>query len=311
MPRSAAVAAARPRGQTSGRAWRRRQRRLPYYLVAPAVAVALAVAVLPLIYGLWLSFQDWYLLRSPTPAWAGLGNYADLFRDTAFWDAFVRTWIWTLGTVAVEFGIGLPLALLLNRDTPICRSLSALILTPWVTPFIVVAYGWRFLLDSEVGSLHAVFAFLGIVGDRSILSEPGLNLAMVTFISGWKGTPFMVIALLAALKNIPDELYEAARIDGAGAWQRLRYITLPLIRNTAIAIGLVLGILAFYSFDLAWIMTRGGPGESTTIVGIMIFQVFFTELRPAYAATISTAMLLVLLVASWLTLRTRGEETAA
>ena len=86
---------------------------------------------------------------------------------------------------------------------------------------------------------------------------------------------------------------------------------MPLIRNTAIAIGLVLGILAFYSFDLAWIMTRGGPGDSTTIVGIMIFQVFFTELRPAYAATISTAMLLVLLIASWLTLRTRGEENAA
>ena len=311
MPHSTAVAAAGPGLGDPIRARRHRRRRLPYYLVAPAVAVALAVAVLPLVYGLWLSFQDWYLLRSPTPRWGGLGNYGDLIGDTAFWAAFLRTWVWTLGTVAVEFALGLPLALLLNRDTRVCRTLSALILTPWVTPFIVVAYGWRFLLDSEVGSLHAVFEFFGLVGDRSILAEPGLNLAMVTFISGWKGTPFMVIALLAALKNIPDELYEAARIDGANAWQRLRYITLPLIRNTAVAIGLVLGILAFYSFDLAWIMTRGGPGDSTTIVGIMIFQAFFTELRPAYAATLSTAMLLVLLVVSWLTLRARVEEGRA
>ncbi len=299
---------------SAGGAWampspRRRLDLFPYYLIAPAIAVAVAVAILPLIYGLWLSLQDWYLLRNPVPVWGGLLNYRELLQDGDFWAAFGRTWVWTIGTVAVEFALGLPLAILLNRDTAVARTLSALILTPWVTPFVVIAFGWRFLLDSEVGLLHRLFELIGLVGERSILGDPNLSLLMITVISGWKGVPFMVIALLAALKAIPDELYEAARIDGAGRLQQFRFVTLPLIRNTGIVIGLVLGILAFYSFDLAWIMTKGGPSDATTIVGIVIFQVFFTDLRPSYAATISSVMLVVLLLASLLTLRTRGETS--
>lgn len=298
--------AAKPGGKSPRARWQRYL--FPYYLIAPAVFVALAIAILPLFYGVWLSLQDWYLLRSPTPAWGGLKNYQELFGDTNFWRAFGRTWFWTVGTVAVEFLLGTPFALLLNRKTWLRESLSAFILTPWVTPFIVAAYGWRYLLDSQVGLLHTGFEFVGLAGDRSVLSDPSLNLVMVTFISGWKGTPFMVIALLAALKGIPDEFYEAARIDGASRWQQFSYITLPLLRNTAVVIGLVLGILAFYSFDLAWIMTQGGPSNATRIVGIEIYQTFFNELRPAYAATISTAMLVVLLVATMATLRLRGKD---
>lgn len=279
----------------------------PYVLIAPAIIVAVLVALVPLLYGIWLSFQDWYLLRNPTPIFGGLKNYRELFNDLGFWRSFGRTWIWTLGTVAVEFALGLPIALLLNRKSRLSQSLSALILTPWVTPFIVAAYGWRYLLDSQVGLVHSLLQFAGLVGNRSILSDPNLSLAMVTFISGWKGVPFMVIALLAALKSIPGELYEAARIDGAGVWQQFVHITLPLIRNTAIVIGLVLGILAFYSFDLVWIMTQGGPSNSTRIIGVEIYRTFFTDLRPAYAATISTSMLVVLLLASVITLGLRGK----
>lgn len=276
---------------------------LPYALVAPAILVALGIAVLPLLYALWLSFQDWYLLRNPQPVWGGLVNFEALLTDGALWRAFWRTWIWTLGTVAVEIALALPLALLLNRDTTIARLASALILLPWVMPFIVLGYGWRFLLDSEVGALHALLQFFGIAGNSSILNDPNLALAVITFISGWKGMPFMVLALLAALKSIPDELYEAAAIDGAGPWQRFASITLPSIQNTMLIIGLVLGILAFYSFDLPWIMVRGGPQDATTILGITMFKAVFTDLRPAYAAAISVVMLVILAAASFLTLK--------
>ena len=237
-------------------------------MVAPAVIVAFLIAVVPLTYGLWLSFQDWYLLRNPTPTWGGLVNYVQLFQDAALWRAFLRTVAWTVGTVLVEVAIGLPLALLLNRETQVSRIASALILTPWVTPFIVLGYGWRFLLDSQVGLLHHALQAVGIAGQSTTLNDPRLALPMIIFISGWKGAPFMVIALLAALKSIPDELYEAAEVDGAGRWARFRFVTLPSIWNTMVVIGLVLGILAFYSFDLPWIMTQGGPGESSTILGI-------------------------------------------
>ncbi|ODT76507.1 MAG: hypothetical protein ABS76_30935 [Pelagibacterium sp. SCN 64-44] len=278
---------------------------LPYALVMPAVLVALAIAVLPLLYALWLSFQDWYLLRNPQPVWGGLVNFQAIFADTALWRAFGRTWIWTLGTVAVEVALALPLALLLNRDTPIARMASALILLPWVMPFIVLGYGWRFLLDSEAGPLHPAFQFLGLAGNGSILNDPTMALVIIIFISGWKGMPFMVLALLAALKSIPSELYEAAAMDGAGPVQRFTSITLPSIQNTMLIIGLVLGILAFYSFDLPWIMTRGGPQDATTILGISMFKAVFTDLRPAYAAAISVVMLAILAVVSFLSLQLR------
>jgi multiple sugar transport system permease protein len=286
----------------------RRDLLLPYVMVGPAVVVAFLIAVVPLAYGIWLSFQDWYLLRNPTPTWGGLINYVALFNDAALWRAFVRTLAWTVGTVIVEVAIGLPLALLLNRESTISRIASALILTPWVTPFIVLGYGWRFLLDSQVGLLHQGLHAVGIAGDSTILNDPNLAFPMIIFISGWKGAPFMVIALLAALKSIPDELYEAAEVDGAGRWARFRHVTLPSIWNTAVIIGLVLGILAFYSFDLPWIMTQGGPGESSTILGISMFKAVFQELRPAYAAAISVVMLVFLFVAALISLRMRRNE---
>ena len=278
---------------------------LPYALIAPAILVALAIAVIPLLYALYLSFQDWYLLRNPQPVWGGLINFQALFADAALWRAFWRTWVWTFGTVAVEVVLALPLAMLLNRDTPMAKAASALILLPWVMPFIVLGYGWRFLLDSEVGPIHGLLQTVGIAGNSSILNDPNLALGIIIFISGWKGMPFMVLALLAALKSIPDEQYEAAAIDGASHWQRFTTITLPSIQNTMLVIGLVLGILAFYSFDLPWIMTRGGPGESSTILGISMYKAVFTDLRPSYAAAISVVMLLVLAFASFFSLKLR------
>jgi multiple sugar transport system permease protein len=281
------------------------ERFLPYGMVAPAVVVAFAIAVVPLIYGIWLSFQDWYMLRQPTPVFGGFINYAALFHDGAFWAAFVRTWVWTIGTVLVEIAIAVPIALLLDRETATARIGSALILIPWVTPFIVVGFGWRFLLDSDVGAVHHFLEAIGLAGSTSVLTNPVGALAAVTVISGWKGAPFMVIALLAALKSIPDELYEAAEVDGANPFARFRHITVPSVWNTVVVVGLVLGILAFYSFDLVWIMTKGGPQDDTTIVGISIYKAVFLDLRPAYAAAISVVMLVALFAASLVVLRLR------
>jgi multiple sugar transport system permease protein len=281
---------------------------LPYGMIAPAVFVAFAIAIVPLLYAIWLSLQDWYMLRRPTPVWGGLINYVQLFHDTALWAAFGRTWIWTLGTVFVELGLAIPIALLLNRESGVSRAASALILLPWVTPFIVLGYGWRFLLDSDVGPLHFLLKAVGIAGDSSVLNDPVLAFGVIIFISGWKGTPFMVIALLAALKSIPGELYEAAEVDGAGPFDRFLHVTVPEIWNTVLTVGLVLGILAFYSFDLPWIMTKGGPQDATTIVGIAMYKAVFLDLRPAYAAAISIVMLLLLFAASLIALKARRAD---
>ena len=283
-------------------------RMLPYGLVAPALFVAFATAVVPMGYALWLSLQDWYLLRRPAPVWGGLINYIQLFHDASLWAAFGRTWIWTIGTVFVELFLGVPIALLFNRESSISRAASALILLPWVTPFVVLGFGWRFLLDGDVGPVQGILRMFGISGTGSILNDPVRALFAIIIISGWKGMPFMVIAVLAALKSIPKDIYEAAEVDGAGALRRFYHVTLPAIWNTLLTVGIVLGILAFYSFDLPWIMTRGGPQTATTIVGITIYKAVFQELRPAYAAAISVVMLVLLFVASILALRLRRKD---
>jgi multiple sugar transport system permease protein len=259
-------------------------------------------------YAVWLSLQDWYLLRRPTPTWGGLVNYVQLFHDAGLWAAFGRTWIWTIGTVFVELILGLPIALLLNRESAVSHAASALILLPWVTPFIVLGFGWRFLLDSDVGPIHGILKMIGVATSSSVLNDPVRALAAIIMISGWKGMPFMVIAILAALKSISKDIYEAAEVDGAGIFRRFYHVTLPAIWNTMLTVGIVLGILAFYSFDLPWIMTRGGPQDATTIVGISMYRAVFQELRPAYAAAISVVMLLLLFVASILTLRLRRKD---
>jgi len=269
-----------------------------YLLIAPALVVFLLIGLYPLLYQTYLSFTDWYLLRNPVPVWQGADGYLRLLGDVVLWQSLFRTIFWTAGTVVVEYAVGLPLALLLNRKNWINGILSGLILLPWVAPSIVVAYTWRWLLDGEYGALHHLLRIVGIVGDRSVLVEPDLALLAVTLVSAWKGIPFMTIAILATLKSIPSELYEAAVVDGANSWDCFRAVTFPLLMPVSVVMTLVLGILAFYSFDLVWIMTKGGPGDSTLLIGVYLFRQFFERNELSYAATIGVSMLILLLVFS-------------
>ncbi|MFN8466936.1 MAG: sugar ABC transporter permease [Caldilineaceae bacterium] len=280
------------------------QRRIGYLLIAPALTVVVLLSVYPILYQFWLSLTDWYILRNPEPVFQGLKGYQRFFQDPMVWSSLGRTVIWTVGTVLIEFAVGLPLALLLNRRSRLNAVLSGLILLPWVTPSIVVAYAWRWLLDGQYGTVHYLLHTVGLVGERSLLGNPSIALYVVTVISAWKGIPFMAVALLAALKAIPFDLYEAAAVDGASAWQRFLHVTLPLLRNTAVVISLLLGILAFYSFDLVWIITdKGGPLNATTLIGVYLFRSFFERKDFSYAAVIGMMMLLILIVTSAVYLR--------
>jgi ABC-type sugar transport system permease subunit len=277
-----------------------KQKRAGYGFILPALLVLFFIGLYPLLYQIYLSFTDWYLLRSPEPIFHGLAGFERLLNDEVVWESLGRTLIWTIGTVIIEFLLGLTIALLLNRPSRLNGILSGLILLPWVAPSIVIALTWRWLLDSEYGTIHYVLHELGLVGRRSLLGSPQTALAVLTFISAWKGTPFMVVALLAAMKSIPQELYESASVDGATAFDRLRFITLPLIRRTAVVMSLVLGILAFYSFDIVWAIGKGGPVDSTTLIGVYLFRNFFERKEISYAATIAVGMMIFLLFFSML-----------
>jgi multiple sugar transport system permease protein len=280
------------------------QRRIGYLLIVPALTVVVLLSIYPILYQFWLSLTDWYILRNPEPVFQGLKGYQRFFQDPMVWSSLGRTVIWTVGTVVIEFAVGLPLALLLNRRSRLNAVLSGLILLPWVTPSIVVAYAWRWLLDGQYGTVHYLLHTVGLVGERSLLGNPSVALYVVTVISAWKGIPFMAVALLAALKAIPFDLYEAAAVDGASVWRRFLHVTLPLLRNTAVIISLLLGILAFYSFDLVWIITdKGGPLNATTLIGVYLFRSFFERKDFSYAAVIGMMMLLILIVTSAVYLR--------
>jgi multiple sugar transport system permease protein len=282
----------------------------PYIFIAPALLIIAAISLYPILYGFYISFTDWYLLKNPDPVWAGLEGYRRLIDDPKVWSSLLRTVYWTIGTIVLEYSIGLPLALLLNRKFALNGILTGLILLPWVTPSIVVAYTWRWLLDSNYGIVHALLHAVGLVGERSLLSEPDRVLPTLIVISAWKGAPFMAVALLATLKSIPDELYDAASIDGAGPWQKFTDITLPLIRQVSVVVSLILGILAFYSFDIIWVLTKGGPSDASQLIGVYLFRSFFERLEFSYAATIGVAMLALLVVfsAAYLRLLPREKE---
>jgi multiple sugar transport system permease protein len=287
---------------------RRRTNWTPYVFILPALLIIVCISFYPILYGVYLSFTDWYLLKSPDPIWAGLDGYRRLVHDQDLRASLVRTIYWTLGTIVLEYAIGLPLALLLNRKFRLNGIFSGLILLPWVTPSIVAAYTWRWLLDSEYGIVQAVLHDLGLAGERSLLAEPNRVLPTLIVISAWKGAPFMAIALLATLKSIPADIYEAAAIDGAGAFRRFTSITFPSIRKVSVVMSLVLGILAFYSFDIVWVLTKGGPSDRSQLIGVYLFRSFFERLEFSYAATIGVFMLLLLAVVSFVYLKLLPDE---
>lgn len=275
---------------------------LPQLMVSPAVAIITLLSLLPLVYGVWLSLTDWSLMESATPEFEGIAAYREMLADAEFWDSVLRSAWWTIGTLVIELATAIPLALLLNRRTPVSGVVTSLILLPWVTPFVVLAYAWLYLYDGTFGIFHHVLEALHIVGEASPLSEPSQALWAIVLISGWKGMPFLTIALLAVLKGIPGEQYEAAQVDGATKWQRFRYITFPSLTATLAAMCFVLGVQAFYSFDLVWLTTKGGPGKASELAGLDLFRTFFVEQRPGYAAALGTALLILLAVAGLLAL---------
>jgi multiple sugar transport system permease protein len=270
---------------------------VPYGLTGPAVVVIVVVALAPAVYGVWLSFTNWQFLQSTTAHFEGLAAYRTIFHSAEFWSDLGHTWFWTGGTLVIEVGVGLPLGLLLSRPTRVSGIATSFLLLPWITPFVVVSYSWLYLLGAG-GPVHSLLQALGIVGAATPLASTTLALPALTVISGWKGLPFMTIALLANRRSIDNGLYEAAEVDGARMFQRFRYITLPLMRNTIIVMSVVLGVLAFYSFDLVWLLTQGGPGTSSELTGVMIYSQFFLNGAPGIAAAIGVSMFVMLIIVS-------------
>jgi multiple sugar transport system permease protein len=281
---------------------RQREQRQAWVLLAPMLLVMLLLTAWPLLRTIWLSFTDAALIGSgETPAWIGLENYLYALSDPDFRASIWRTLYFTLVSVTFEGVIGVLVALLLNQKFVGRNVLRVLVILPWALPTIVNAMMWRLNFNPDYGSINALLSQLGIIdGYRSWLGSPDAALNAVMFADIWKNYPLVTLLVLAALQSIPEDLFEAARLDGASAWRRFRAITFPAI-VAPLGVALVLRTIdAFKIFDIIYVMTRGGPVDSTKTLSFFVYQESFSYLRAGSGA--AYAILMTLMCALLITL---------
>lgn len=269
----------------------------PFLYLSPAIILIGAVIMVPLVIGISYSFQSIELLKPFDSGWVGFENYGDLWGDRKFWIALENTLFWTFWSITFQFLLGLGLALLLNTQFLGKKLFQALVFLPWAVPTFLSALTWAWLFNPVIGPLPHWLAALGILSEPyNILGDPDLAMWGPITANIWFGVPFFAITLLAALQSIPGELFEAAEVDGASAWQTFTKITLPFLAPM-IAITVMLRTIWIANFaDLIFVMTGGGPANSTQILSTYIFTTAFRKLDFGYASTIAVALLGILLV---------------
>lgn len=279
--------------------WKRSHGRAAPWLLLPALALLAVFVAWPMLRAAWWSLTNADLLAPGDARWIGLANYSDLLADPRFRRAFGNTALFALLVVPLQTAAAFFLALWVNRPEPAWRWLRAVFFLPVVVSMPVLAVLWTMLYQpaqgGDTGLVNAALGWLG-VAPQAWLRDPSLALPAIAFMSVWQGVGLQMMVFLAGLQNVSPELLDAARIDGAGAWRRVVHVVLPAMRNTIVFVVTVTTILAFRIFVQPYLMTRGGPGNSTRSIVQSIYEMTFLsqDLGRACAA----AFLFLLLVAA-------------
>jgi multiple sugar transport system permease protein len=264
-----------------------------WYLIPP-VAILVVISALPLIYTFYLSFHSWVLYRQKTPQFVGLKNWIDMLASERFWHSLQVELIFVAGSVLLQFILGLAIALYLNREMRARDLIRSLFLFPMVLPPIVAAFLWRFMLQADIGVINYYLRFVNL--DRAWLSSSDTALATLIVVDVWQYTPFVILLLLAGLQQLPQEIFEAAEVDGASSLQRFRFITIPLLMPTILIVLLLRIIEALKVFPTIYVLTGGGPGDATEALNFLAFHLAFDQSRMGYGATLSTVVLLLSII---------------
>lgn len=263
---------------------RRRFRDRPLAFLAPAAAVLAVVTLYPVGYVLWLSLQRFSLL-SEAPSFIGLANFARLAGDARFWNAFGNTVYFTLVSVALELALGLAAALLLARAFAGAGAMRAVVLLPWAIPTVVAARMWEWMYNGDFGVINYL---LGT--EINWLGNPLWAIHAAIAMDVWKATPFVALLLLAGRLAIAPELYQAARLDGAGPWRLFRHVTLPLLWPLILVVLIFRTIDAFRVFDAIYVLTGGGPADTTETLSIYAYKLLFQTLEFGYGSTVAVGV---------------------
>ncbi|WP_374213139.1 carbohydrate ABC transporter permease [Crossiella sp. SN42] len=277
-----------------------------YAMVLPVVVVIGVLVLLPLVQGVYYSFTNIneatianpILDRPATYEWVGLTNYLNVLSGDPsygnFWAVLVRTLVWTFASVFFHYVIGLGLAVLLNRRIAGRGLYRVLLILPWAVPAFISAFAWKYMFNAQYGIINQLLGSIGLP-QPVWLGQSDLALVAVIIVNIWLGVPFMMVALLGGLQSIPGELYEAAEIDGASAWQRFRNITLPGLRSVSSTVVLLGTIWTFNMFAVIYLVT-GGINPNTRILVIYAFERFFSGASRDYAIASTYGVLILSLL---------------
>ena len=259
----------------------------PPLYVFPSVFFLLIVMVYPLIYLVDLSFRKARLLRPPM-SYIGLDNFRAVFTSEQFLNSLYNTLTWTAGSLVLTAILGLAAALLFNEKFKGRGFFRVIVLLPWIFPYVAAAIMWRFLLTHPFGHFNAWLETLGLFrGNEGALGSSDTAMIFAIIVNAWKHFPFIMLMLLSGLQGIPQELFDAAEVDGAGYLQRLRYVIIPMLRPILFVSLLIFIIWSINAFSIVYLLTGGGPGDATEIITLLIYRLSFIGFDFGLAAATS------------------------
>ena len=268
---------------------------LPLLLLSPALVLLLGIVAYPIGRAIWLSFHRLEIFRPDLSQYVALDNYRGLLQDPVIRIALQNSVVWVVGVVLFQFLGGMVGALILNRRFPGRAIVRGLALIPWATPSVLVALMWTWMLDGNYGLINDLLVKAGVLSRfQPWLAQPWSALPAVILADVWQGIPFFAVMLLAALQAIPEDLFEAARIDGASAWRVFLHVTLPLLLPTILITTMLRMIWTANYMDLIMIMTGGGPGYSSLTVPLHAYYMAYKRLDFGYGSTIAIVQVAIL-----------------
>lgn len=273
-------------------------------LVAPAMVLLAVLLALPTALTVIYSLHDVPASGASFGPFVGIENYTIVLSSPVFWRSATVTLTFSIGFVIFSTVIGLAMAMLLNQHF-IGRGLArALLIIPWATPWLVIGILWKWFADGSVGGLNAVLVLLGVTSEYyDFLSDPNTAMPITVLAAVWRQASFAGILILAGLQALPEELYEAASLDGANFWQRFTNITLPWLKPVLITVTVFNVIYAFLQFDVVFAMTQGGPGDTTQVLSILIYRQLFVSTNIGLGSALAVILGVVALVGGLLTVR--------
>lgn len=277
----------RPASPRSAAAPKRRRtaRLLPYLFIGPAIAYLAVFLVYPLLQGFQLSFTDTLLVNPSEGDNVGLANFTELLGSRVFWNSLLATLIYTLGTVVGALVLGTAAALAINRPFRGRLFARSILTLPWAMPTVAAALVFTWIYNQQSGILNETTGALGL-GEHGWLTDPAFGMPAVLATTIWKVFPLVMLVMLAALQSVPDELYEATRVDGADALSTFRAVVLPHLMPTVRVVALLMTIWSIRRFEIIFLLTGGGPVETTNTLVINIYRRAFSDLELGSAAAI-------------------------